>query len=125
MGKSKEKLLGSIIISSFLAQGCVNSSQVTFGEQAGVIRERRPLDLVVEIDGQGRLSLNKIETGTVKDMSILKEKLHAVLADRDRWSIPERDVVIEVEGSIDHSDLDALIGSLKNTGISQITVLTK
>jgi len=46
-----------------------------------------PLMHVVEINAEGKLSLNRIETGAIGDTTVLSEKLMTVFKDREKSSI--------------------------------------
>ena len=83
------------------------------------------LKLVVEINSHGDLTLNRIETGTVADPALLAERLRAIFEDRRKASIGEREVLIEMEGSIRREDLDRLISTLAKAHVSAIKVTRK
>jgi len=68
--------------------------------------------LLVEIDENGRLKLNKIETGTISDVSILSEKIKVIFDDREKAGINEREIVIDPQGNVKSEDLGKLIESL-------------
>jgi len=46
--------------------------------------------LIVEIEEDGALRLNKIDTGTTRDTSLLAEKLEVIFADRETEGITEK-----------------------------------
>ena len=79
--------------------------------------------LVVEIDEDGKLSLNKIETGTIADVSLLSEKLKAIFEDREKTSIEEREVVIDPQGKVKNEDVEKLIENLADVKASPIRVV--
>ncbi len=108
-------------------QGCSGGSppQVIFGRQADSPPSDRSFDLIVGLDGRGKLTLNHIETGTLDDISQLSEKVGAVFEDRQRFGITGREIVVEMNGPIARPDLEHLIGSLRRVGVSQITIVTK
>ena len=81
------------------------------------------LMLIVEIDEGGRLRLNKIETGTTRDMSLLAENLRVIFADRERSGINERDVLIDLKIDLETEDLDELIGTLADLHASPIRII--
>ena len=84
-----------------------------------------PLMLVVEITEDGKLSLNKIETGTIDDTAVLAEKLKSVFDDREKTSISEREVVIDRKGSVERKDLEKVIENLAGVKASPIRVIKK
>lgn len=83
----------------------------------------KPLRLVVEIDENGRLSLNKIETGTIGDLTVLNEKLQAVFDDREKAGIGEREVVIDPQGSVKNEDVEKLIENLAAAKAAPIRII--
>ncbi|MCA1624810.1 MAG: hypothetical protein LC768_15085 [Acidobacteria bacterium] len=79
--------------------------------------------LRVEIDEDGKLSLNKIETGTTADPTLLAEKLKVIFDDREKTSVSEREVVIMPRGEIKNEDVEKLIENLANVKASPIRVI--
>jgi len=81
----KKILLISIFVSSFSFLDCKSSVEnypVHFVDRNTVFsldKRQKPLMLVVEIAEDGKLCLNKIETGTIADISHLSEKLKVIL----------------------------------------------
>ena len=75
------------------------------------------------IDENGKLSLNKIETGTIDDAGQLSEKLRSVFDDRARSAIAEREVLIEMKGKIKKENLEKLIESLSAVKASPIRII--
>ena len=86
-------------------------------------KSQKPLLLVVEIDENGKLSLNRIETGTIADVSLLSEKLEVIFEDRERNLNIEKEVVIDPKGEIKKEDMEKLIESLVNVKASPIRVI--
>jgi biopolymer transport protein ExbD len=82
-----------------------------------------PLMLVVEIDENGKLSLNKIRTGTIDDLTELSKKLEAVFDDREKTGLVEKEVVIDLQGEVKNEDLEKLIESLAGVKASPIRVI--
>ena len=124
------KILLVSIFTAFLSlSGCKGSAKnysVTFVDRNIVFppdRKTSPLLLVVEINEDGKLSLNKIETGTIADPTVLREKLKAVFDDREKASIGERSVVIDMKGEIKGEDLEKLIESLAEANASAVQVI--
>lgn len=114
-----------------LATACRESAKgpavlfVDQSEVAGGIADQQtdPLMLMVSIDSRGKLRLNRIETGTIDDTTVLGEKLTAVFNDRGKSSIAEREVLVEMEGTVRHVDLETLIAALTEAGASPINVI--
>lgn len=86
-------------------------------------KKPNPLRLIVEITEDGRLSLNKIETGTVSDVSVLSEKLEAIFDDRQKAEINEREVIIDPQGKVIDENLEKLIESLAEVKASPIRII--
>ena len=82
-----------------------------------------PLLLVIEIDDDGRLSLNKIEIGMIDDRRVLAEKLAAIFDDRKKSGLVEREVIIAPQGKVKSEDLEKLIESLVEAQASPIRVI--
>lgn len=81
------------------------------------------LRLVVEIDENGRLSLNKIETGTIRDLTSLTEKLKIIFDDREKAGIGEREIVIDPQGSVKNADLEKLIEGLAGVKAAPVLII--
>lgn len=86
-------------------------------------KRANPLTLVVEIGTNGRLSLNKIETGTIADPTELAERLKAVFEDREKASIGEREVIVDIKAEVERRDFERLIESLKKARAAPIRVI--
>ena len=127
--RSKKILLISIFILSLSFLDCKSSVKnypVDFIDRNTILalgKKGKPLMLVIEIDEDGKLSLNKIETGTIADISLLSEKLKAIFDDREKTSIEEREVVIDPQGEIKNEDVEKLIESLAGVEASPIWVI--
>ena len=112
-----------------LVSGCANSAKnepvVVVDRSASPAPDRaaNPLTLVVRVEASGRLTLNKIETGTTADLSELTENLRAIFADRERVGISRREVQIEPLGEIDEAELENLVENLKAAQASPIRVI--
>ena len=118
----------AILACCIVMQGCggaANAPYVSFVDQESVREAKDPLDLVISIDAEGRLTLNQIETGTIGDPGELTEKLRTIFEDRRRSSINEAEVLIEMAGTVAFDDIDALITSLRPLGPSRITVVNR
>jgi len=113
----------------FVFFGCQDSAKsfrVDFVERNAVFaldKKPNPLLLVVEIDENGKLSLNKIKTGTIDDVTELSKKLEAIFDDREKASISEREVMIDPQGKVKSEDLEKLIGNLADVKASPIRVI--
>lgn len=86
-------------------------------------RKSNPLLLVVGLNEEGRLNLNKIETGTINDTSILAAKLKVVFDDRERSGIAAREVVIDPPGNVKSEDLEKLIETVAKARAAPIRVI--
>jgi len=124
----KKILLVSIFVLSLAFLDCKSSVKdypVNFVDRNTVFaldKKEKLLMLVVEIDEDGKLSLNKIETGTIADVSVLSEKLKVIFDDREKTSIKEREVVIDPQGKIKNEDMEKLIENLADAKASPIRV---
>ena len=130
MRKGLRKLLiASIFVSSLAFFDCkstVKNYPIDYVDRNAAFppdKSRKPSLLVVEIKENGKLSLNRIETGTISDVSLLSEKLEVIFADRERNSNQEKEVVIDPHGEIKKEDLKKLIESLKEVKASPIRVI--
>ncbi|MEZ5426856.1 MAG: hypothetical protein R2747_11355 [Pyrinomonadaceae bacterium] len=86
-------------------------------------RSPDPLLLVIRVEKEGRLSLNKIETGTTADPSLLSEKLEAIFLDRQRAGVSQTEVIIEIKTEIKKEQLDGLIQTLADANASPIWII--
>ncbi|HVF30276.1 MAG TPA: hypothetical protein VNA22_04865 [Pyrinomonadaceae bacterium] len=80
------------------------------------------LKLVVEINGDGRLLLNRIDIGTISNTSVLIEKLGTIFEDRRKASIAGREVMIQMNGTITEEHLEVLIDALIRAKASSIQI---
>jgi hypothetical protein len=128
----KKILFASIFMICLSLFGCQDSAKnypVNFVDRKAVfpienqVRKANPLMLVVEVAEGGKLSLNKIETGTIDDLALLSEKLKVVFDDREKAGINEREVMIDPRGRINNADLEKLIESLADVKASPIRVI--
>jgi len=107
------------------------SSSVVFVDESDALsrdsagRLANPLILAVAINSEGQLSLNGIETGTIDDTTILSEKLRTVFEDREKASIDERGVFVEMNGVVKHADVERLIETLSRADVSPIHLIKK
>lgn len=115
-----------------LAPACresTNTPAVMFVDQsrpeAGRLphQHANPLLLMANIDSAGNLTLNRIAVGTVDDTAVLGQRLSTIFKDREKSSIAEREVLIEMEGTVKHEDLQRLIATLTDAGASPINVI--
>jgi len=123
------KLFAPIFIISLSFFGCKGTAKnysATFVDRSDVFlpdQKPNPLLLIVELTEDGKLSLNKIETGTIADASSLSEKLKVIFDDREKAAISEREVVIDLKGKIKSEDLENLIENLANVKASPIRIV--
>jgi hypothetical protein len=103
----------------------VKNYPVDFIDRRAVLlgKKPNPLLLVVEITENGRLSLNKIETGTINNLTILNEKLEVIFNDREKAGISEKGVIIDPQGNVKDEDLEKLIESLAAVKSAPIRVI--
>jgi biopolymer transport protein ExbD len=126
---SKKILFISIFVLSFSLLDCKSSLKdypVDFVDRNAVFafgKKPNPLMLIVGVDENGKLSLNKIETGTIDDTALLSEKLKAIFEDREKTSIEEREVVVDPQGKVKNEDVEKLIENLADVKASPIRVV--
>ena len=96
-------------VASSRQQACgspARSSSVVFVDESDVLAVDSgegfvgSLSLTVEINGEGKLSLNRIDTGTIGDTTILRDKLKAIFEDRQKESVDERGIFVEMNGTV-------------------------
>lgn len=128
--KNSGKILrGTIFAICLLFPGCQDSAKnrlVDFVDRSAMLsldKKPNPLMLVVEIDEDGKLSLNKIETGTISDVSLLSDKLKVIFDDREKASIKERKVVIDSKSKVKSEDLEKLVETLASVKASPIRIV--
>ncbi len=125
----KKNFLVSIFAICLSLPGCQNlggNYPVDFVDRNAVFafnQKPKPLMLVVEITESGKLSLNKIETGTISDLTVLSKKLEVIFDDREKAGINEREVVIDPQGSVKNEDLEKLIESLAGVKAAPIRII--
>ena len=113
-----------------LISGCqesVNTYQVAFVDRSKVFPTGSwgkssidPLMLVVEIGEDGKLSLNKIETGTIESLT---EKIGVIFDDRQKTGVTQREIFIDSKGNVAEQDLERLIESLAEMKAEPIRVI--
>lgn len=107
-------------------QNSANKYQVEYVNRNTVFSSDKtpnPLLLIVEITEDGKIRLNKIETGTIEDHDILAEKLKAIFDDRRRQGNFQREIVIDPKGKIKQMDMEKLIKSLSEAKAAPIVVI--
>lgn len=128
----KKTLLVSIFVICLSFLGCRDSAKnypVDFVDRKAVfpienqVQKVNSLSLVVEIAEDGKLSLNKIETGTIDDLALLSEKLKVIFDDREKASIKEKEVVIDPKGKVKYEDLEKLVETLASIKASPIWIV--
>lgn len=82
--------------------------------------ELNPLRLIIEINEEGRLTLNKIDAGSLDDTTFLSEKLETIFADREKASISARELIILPDYEIENEELEKFI---KRLNISDAPIL--
>lgn len=125
---SKKRQFISIFVISLLLFGCKGSTKnyrVDFIDRHSAFfsdQKQKPLRLIVEIKENDKLSLNKIETGTIDDLTDLTKRIEAIFGDREKSGINEREVVIDPHG-IESEKLDKLIECLAKAEADPIRVI--
>lgn len=125
----KKNFLVSIFAICLLLSGCQGSAKnypVDFVDRSAVFapdQKPAPLLLVVGIDENGKLSLNKIKTGTIADTTNLCEKIRAIFDDREKTGFVEKEVVIDPHGEVEDEDLEKLIKSLAEAKAAPIRLI--
>ena len=130
--KITEKVLLTLVFAAWFAfsacQKSSNGAMVTFIDRdevftADTFKHADPLLLLIEIDEEGKLTLNRIEVGTIDDLNPLAGKLRTIFEDRARAEIAIQDVVIEMNGNVDGEHFEKLIESLSDIEAAPIRVI--
>ena len=100
-------------------------TQVSIIDRATAVFPYNPEALIVGVDATGKLTLNRIEIGTIADPKVLTEKLEPVFKDRRRSSLGETEILIELTGQVSFDDVSALIASIRPLRPSRIIVMTR
>jgi hypothetical protein len=82
-----------------------------------------PLMLVVEIAGDGKLSLNKSEMGTIADPTPLSKKIKTIFKERENVTVTERGIVIDPKDKIKDEDMEKLVETLAAAKASPIRII--
>ena len=112
----------------FALSGCENLPKIVrvdlIDRSVAALNEtRNPLLLIVEIDERGRLCLNKIETGTTADLTVLTGKLKIIFDDRKKSGITQREITIDPQGNVKNDDLEKLIENLTAAKSAPIRII--
>jgi hypothetical protein len=118
----------SILMICFVLSGCENSPKIVRVDlidqkPAALNKKPNPLLLVVGVDRKGGLSLNKIETGTTADLTILTGTLKIIFDDREKTGIKGKEIIIDPQASVKNDDLEKLIESLADLKAAPIRVV--
>ncbi|MCA1622623.1 MAG: hypothetical protein LC778_02295 [Acidobacteria bacterium] len=125
----KNFLLAAILAACLPPLGCKDSAKnypVQFVDRNAAFsldNKLNPLRLVVEINENGKLRLNKIETGTIEDATFLSERLKTIFADREKAAIGEREIVIDPQYEVEEENLERLIESLAGANAAPILII--
>jgi hypothetical protein len=125
----KQKLLIHALLIGAAFFGCTSSAadqRIEFVDRSAAFSRDnlpQPLMLVVEIDERGGLRLNRIETGTTRDTSLLAEKLEVIFADREKAGISEREILIDAKITAETEGYEELIKTLADAKASPIRVI--
>ncbi len=109
--------------------GCQDSTrilevEVVDGNDVFAIGSKpNPLLLVVEIDENGQLYLNKIETGAIDDVTELSGKLKVIFDDREKAGISEREVLIAPKIKIERENFEKLVTTLADLKASPVRMI--
>jgi hypothetical protein len=127
--KVKQILLIPFVLICGTFLGCKSSAtdqSVEFIDRSAVSSQGAlptSLRLIVEIDESGILRLNKIETGTIRDTSLLADKLEVIFAEREKTGIDSREVVIDPKVNVETEHYEAVIMVLAEANASPIRVI--
>lgn len=116
----------AICLSFYGCQDSAKNYPVQFINRSDVFshnKKTNPFMLIVEITEDGKLSLNKIETGTIADPTVLSEKIKAVFDDREKNEISKKEVCIDRKGEVKNDDLIKLIEVLERLNASSVRVI--
>ena len=116
----------AICLSFFGCKDSAKNYQIEFVERKIAFStdiQPNPLKLVVEINEDGKLRLNKIETGAINDPTFLTEKLKTIFDDREKAGINEKEVVIDAQYEVENEDLERLIESLAAANAAPILIV--
>jgi hypothetical protein len=120
---------GLLILICIALTGCKSSGRdhsavfVDRDSAFAIDGEPDPLRLVVEIDAEGKLRLNKIETGTMSDISDLSERIKVIFDDREKGGMHEREILIDTKIRIESQDFENLVRTLADLKASPIRVI--
>lgn len=92
-------------------------SQAARGEKAD------PFSLIVEIDVDGNLYLNKVRRGTIDDPSILVDGLNSIFMDRDMQGHTAREVIIDAGTSASRQVIGNLAEFIDKTDAEPIVII--
>jgi hypothetical protein len=123
-------LAGAVLLAGLVQSSCADrTSRPSAGHFQIVKRSEMaasdadPLALVVEIGHDLKLRLNKIETGNMNDLKVLKEKLGVIFEDREQDGISARKVVVDLRVPIDRPALEVLAAQLAAADASPMIVI--
>ena len=80
------------------------------------------LRLIIDVDQDGHVSLNKIQMGSIQDLGQLHDAMVAIFNDRKRQAIEARDVIVITNSHMDSIDLEDLIDMLSSVD-AQVRVI--
>ena len=85
--------------------------------------KNNPYLLTVKLEKDGKLLLNKIETGTTADLNEFAEKIKAVFADRQRNGVFYKEIIIDADERMQKHDLEKVIECLANAKAAPIRLI--
>lgn len=125
-------LAGAVLLAGLVQSSCADRTsrpsaghfQIVKRSEMAASDAADPLALVVEIIGHDlKLRLNKIETGNMNDLKVLKEKLGVIFEDREQDGISARKVVVDLRVPIDRPALEVLAAQLAAADASPVIVI--
>lgn len=109
-----------------LFSGCKYSAEsqpVEFVNRNAMSNFKNPYLLTVKIEKDGKLLLNKIETGTISDLREFAEKIKAIFADRQRNGVFYKEIIIDADESTQTQDLEKVVECLVNAKAAPIRLI--
>lgn len=124
-------LAGAVLLAGLVQSSCADRTsrpsaghfQIVKRSEMAASDAADPLALVVEIGHDLKLRLNKIETGNMNDLKVLKEKLGVIFEDREQDGISARKVVVDLRVPIDRPALEVLAAQLAAADASPVIVI--
>ncbi len=124
---SHTRLASVLVCFATLLFGCggpAHGPEFVFVDRQEIAESRAadPLALIVSVDPSGKLTLNRVDVGTIDDPQPLAQHLATIFADRKRAEINKRDVTIELNGNIQSRIFYELLARLDEADASPLMV---